>query len=157
MYVRYLSEYRDGLVYICMCLVSGSLLRQSHIICSKSSKRPIIKGKSSLNVSQLHLKERSWVLGKPVKQRPVVKFKWTKLTRNRYNDVKMSAMASQIASLTIVYSSVYSGANQRKYQSPASLAFVRGIHQWPVNSPHKRTIMVKMFPFDEVNMWQESW
>ena len=49
----------------------------------------------------------------------------------------MSAIASQITSLTIVYSIVYSGADERKYQSPASLAFVRGIHRWPVNSPQK--------------------
>ena len=49
----------------------------------------------------------------------------------------MGAMASQITSLTIVYSTVYSGADQRKHQSSASLAFVRGIHRWPVNCPHK--------------------
>ena len=54
-----------------------------------------------------------------------------------YNNVIMSAMASQITSLTIVYSSVYSGEDQRKHQSSASLAFVRGIHRWPANSPHK--------------------
>ena len=54
-----------------------------------------------------------------------------------YNDVIMSAIASQITSLTIVYSTVYSDADQRKHQSSASLAFVRGIHRWPVNSPHK--------------------
>ena len=42
----------------------------------------------------------------------------------------MSAMASQIASLTIVNSTVYSGADQRKHQSSASLAFVQGIHRW---------------------------
>ena len=50
----------------------------------------------------------------------------------------MSTMASQITSLMIIYSAVYSGANQRKHQSSASLAFVWGIHQWPVNSPHKK-------------------
>ena len=49
----------------------------------------------------------------------------------------MAAMASQITSLTIVYSTVHSGADQRKHQSSASLAFVRGVHRWPVNSPHK--------------------
>ena len=38
----------------------------------------------------------------------------------------MSAIASQMASLTIVYSIVYSGTDQRKHQSSASLAFVRG-------------------------------
>ena len=62
-----------------------------------------------------------------------------------YNDVIMSAMASQITSLTIVYSSVYSVADQRKHQSSASLAFVRGIHRWPVNSPHKGPVTRKCF------------
>ena len=46
-------------------------------------------------------------------------------------------MASQITSLTIVYSTVYSDADQRKHQSSASLAFVRGMQRWLVNSPHK--------------------
>ena len=54
-----------------------------------------------------------------------------------YNYVIMSVMASQITSLMIVYSTVYSGAYQRKHQSSASLTFVRGIHRWPVDSPHK--------------------
>ena len=45
-----------------------------------------------------------------------------------YNDVRMSTMASQITSLTIAYSTVYSGIDQRKHQSSTSLAFVRGIH-----------------------------
>ena len=69
-----------------------------------------------------------------------------------YNDVIMGAMASQITSLTIVYPTVYSGADQRKHQSSASLAFVRGIHRWPVNSPHKCPATRKMFPFDDVIM-----
>ena len=64
----------------------------------------------------------------------------------------MGAMASQITSLTIVYSTVYSGADQRKHQSSASLAFVRGIHRSPVNSPHKWPVTRKMFPFDDVFM-----
>ena len=59
----------------------------------------------------------------------------------------MSTMASQITSPTIVYSTVYSGSGQRKHQSSASLAFVRGIHRWPANSPHKRPVTWKMFPF----------
>ena len=61
----------------------------------------------------------------------------------------MSAMASQITSFTFVYSTVYSGADQRKNQSSASLAFVGGIHRWLVNSPHKGKVMRKMFPFDD--------
>ena len=46
-----------------------------------------------------------------------------------YDDAIMGAMASQITSLTIVYLTVYSGADQRKHQSSASLAFVQGIPQ----------------------------
>ena len=49
----------------------------------------------------------------------------------------MGAIASQTTSLTIVYSTVYSGAEQSKHQSSASLAFAWGIHRGPVNSPHK--------------------
>ena len=52
----------------------------------------------------------------------------------------------------IVYSIVYSGADQRKHQSSASLAFVRGIHRWPVNSPLKGPVTREMFPFDGVIM-----
>ena len=78
-----------------------------------------------------------------------------------YSDVIMGAMASQITSLTIVYSTVYSGTDQRKRQSSASLAFVRGIQRWPVNSPHKWPVTRKMFPFDYVIMgtveWQIQW
>ena len=62
------------------------------------------------------------------------------------------ARASQITSLTIVYPTVYSGADQRKLQSSASLAFVRGIHRRPVNSLHKGPITWKMSPFDDVIM-----
>ena len=69
-----------------------------------------------------------------------------------YDDVIMGPMASQITSLTIVYSIVYSDADQRKHQSSASLAFVRGIHRGPGNSPHKWAVTRKMFPFDDVIM-----
>ena len=69
-----------------------------------------------------------------------------------YNDVIMGAIASQITSLTIVYSTVYSDADQRKRQSSASLAFERGIRRGPVNSPHKWPVTRNMFPFDDVIM-----
>ena len=52
---------------------------------------------------------------------------------HNYSDVIAGAMVSEITSLTIVYSTVYSGADQRKYQSSASLAFVMEIQRWPVN------------------------
>ena len=50
------------------------------------------------------------------------------------SDVIMGAIASQITSLTLVYSTVYSGTDQRIHQSSASLAFVRGIHRGPKTS-----------------------
>ena len=68
------------------------------------------------------------------------------------NDVILSAMASHITQPHDFYSTVYSSANQRKHQSSASLAFVRGIHRWPVNSPHKGPVTRNMFPFDDVIM-----
>ena len=63
---------------------------------------------------------------------------------------------SQITSLTIDYSTIYSDADQSKHQSSASLAFVRGIHRGPVNSLHKWPVTRKMFPFDDVIMKQKQ-
>ena len=71
-------------------------------------------------------------------------------------DSTMGAITSQITSLTIVYSTVYSDADQGKYQGSASLAFVRGIHGRPVNSPHKWPVTRKIFPFDDVIMLSSS-
>ena len=64
----------------------------------------------------------------------------------------MGTIAAQITCLTIVCSIVYSDADQRKYQCSASLAFVRGIHRRPVNSPHKWPVTRKNFPFYDVIM-----
>ena len=81
---------------------------------------------------------------------------YTSLVRStmeyHYCDVIMGAMASKITGLTIVYLAVYPGADQRKHHSSASLAFVRGIHRWPGNSPHKWPVTRQMFPFDDVIM-----
>ena len=74
---------------------------------------------------------------------------------DHYCDIIMATMASQITSTSIVYLTVCSDPDQRKYQSSASLAFVRGIHRWPVNSPHKGPATWKMFPFDDVIMQHE--
>ena len=76
-------------------------------------------------------------------------------TIQHYGDVIMGVLVSQITSLTIVYSNVYSGADQRKHQSSASLVFVRVIHRWiPFTGefPHKWPVTRKMFPFDNVIM-----
>ena len=69
-----------------------------------------------------------------------------------YSDVIMGTMGSQITGVLIVYSTICSGADQRKHQSSASLAFVRGIHCTPVNSPHKGPVTRKMFLFDDIIM-----
>ena len=71
---------------------------------------------------------------------------------SHYSDFVMGTMVFQMTSLTIVYSTIYSGEDQRKRQSSASLAFVRGIHRWLVNSPHKGAVTRKMFPFDDIIM-----
>ena len=73
-----------------------------------------------------------------------------------YSDVIMGAMASRITSLIIVYSTVYSEADQRKHQSSASVAFVQGIHLWPVNSPHKWPVTRKMFRLFHPHLFRDN-
>ena len=65
----------------------------------------------------------------------------------------MGTMESQITSLNIVHSTIYSDANQGKHQSSLSLAFVLGIHRGPVNSPHKWPVTRKIFLLDDVIIW----
>ena len=70
-----------------------------------------------------------------------------------FSDIMTSAMASQIISIWIVFSTGCSGTDHRKHQSSTSLALVRGIHWWPVDSPHKGPVTWKMFPFDDFLMF----
>ena len=95
-----------------------------------------------------HMSLFSAIIVFAISSRPSLKF--------HYCDVIMSPVASQITSLTIVYSIVYSGTDQRKHKSSASLAFMRGIHRRPVNSPHKWPVTRKMFPFDDVIMLYQT-
>ena len=76
------------------------------------------------------------------------------ITRNSgyYSDAIMNALAALINGVPIVYTTVCSGADDRKHQSSASLAFVWGIHWWPVNSSHKRWVTQKRFLSDNVIM-----
>ena len=76
----------------------------------------------------------------------------TLIHKNHYSGVIMGTGVSEITSLTVVYSTVYPTADQRKHQSNASLAFVRWIHRGAVNSPHKWPVTRKMFLFDDVIM-----
>ena len=75
-----------------------------------------------------------------------------KIIETHYCDIIMGTMASRLICLMVVYSTVRSGADQGKHQSSASLAFVQGIHCWPVNSPHKWPVTRKIFPLDDVIM-----
>ena len=71
--------------------------------------------------------------------------------RSHYNDVIMSVMASQITASRLFTQSFFRAQmKERKLQSTASLAFMRGNHWWPENSPHKRSVTRKMFPIDDV-------
>ena len=82
------------------------------------------------------------------------KYLWAKdifeLFGEHYSDVIMSAMESKITGVSIVCSIVCSGVDQRKHQNSASLAFVMGMHRWPLVSPHKGPVTRKMFPHDDV-------
>ena len=70
-----------------------------------------------------------------------------------YGDVIIRANVYQITGVSMVFSTICSGADQRKHQSCASLAFVKGSHRWPVNSLHRGPVTQKMFPFDDVIMF----
>ena len=80
------------------------------------------------------------------------RFMFTQPSHFHYTDIIMSTIVSQITSLMIVYSTVYSGTDKRQHQSSMSLAFVREIHQWQVNSLPKWPVTRKMFPFDDIIM-----
>ena len=72
------------------------------------------------------------------------------MTIPHYNDVIMGAMASKSPASRLFTRQFI---DQRKHQSSAPLAFVRGIHRGPVNSPYKGPVTRKMFPFADVIMW----
>ena len=78
-----------------------------------------------------------------------VMYYWWRRYDLHYSDV---IMASQITGVSIIYSTVCSDAHKRYHQNSASLAFVRRIHQWPLNSLHKGPVTPKMFPFDDIIM-----
>ena len=126
-YVSLLSTYVVTVCMLCIC-VRVCILKRSLIICFEFFY---------FSNSKMGAVARAWLA-----------------LRVHYNDVIISAMASQITNHAIVYSTVYSGVDQRKHQSSASLPFVRGIHRRPVNSPHKGPVTRKMFPFDAVIMFK---
>ena len=99
------------------------------------------------STQSVRVRNSTWIMIEALKS-------WKHMSVYHYSGIIMSMMASQITSLMIVYSTIYSGADQRNHQSSMSLAFVRGIHRWPMNSLHKGPVTQKMFPFDDVIMTQ---
>ena len=118
-------------IAMCCCQFWSAIQENVFRLMKTDSKSLMAKGNYKGNMSQFEVKRL-----------------------DHYNDIIMGTMASQIANLTIVYSNICSDANQRKHQSSASLAFVWGIHRWPVNSSHKWPVTQKMLPFDDVIMWR---
>ena len=72
---------------------------------------------------------------------------------HHYSSIIMDAIAPQITGVSMVCSTICSGADRRKHQSSASLAVVRVLRWWPMNSPHKGPVTRKMFPFDDAITW----
>ena len=103
---------------------------------------------------QFHVGKLGEITSTSLQGQWVERVKFYTTASNHYSDIIMGVMASQITSLTIVYSTIYSGTDQRKHQSSASMAFVWGIHRWLVNSLHKWPVMRKMFPFEDFIMMQ---
>ena len=69
-----------------------------------------------------------------------------------YNGVIMSIWRLKSPALPLFTQPFIQGKDQGKHQSSASLAFLRGIHRSPMNSPHKGPVTQKMFPFDDIIM-----
>ena len=64
----------------------------------------------------------------------------------------MSSMTSQINGVSSVWLTICSGADHRNHKSSVSLEFLKGIHRWLMDSPHKGPVMRRIFPFDDVIM-----
>ena len=75
-------------------------------------------------------------------------FTWCITMTSQWARLRLKSPASRLFTQPFIQ-----GVDHRKHQSSASLAFVRGIHRGPVNSPHKWSVTRKMFPFDDVIMY----
>ena len=73
------------------------------------------------------------------------------LCPQHYSDVIMRAVAYQITRISCLLN-VCSGSDQRKTSKLLVTGRLRGIHRWPVNSPHKGPVTPRMFPFDDVTI-----
>ena len=125
-----------GFIYCIYKSLGENAFRMLPYYCSFHDKRIVTDVHRRKTFCWLHINGRKYLGPVPI---------------SHYNDVILGAIASQITSLTIVFATVYLDT-ERKHQSSASLAFVRGIPRRPVNSPHKWSVTRKMFPFDDVIM-----
>ena len=135
------AHYKDKTVMRLSCLYTEHSLNRPKLSAGEWKKNPIRNSKYT--VIESYPDSNCW-------ETICANYTSMRLIAKHYNDVIISTTAYQITSLTIVYSTVYSDADQRKHQSSASLAFVWGIHRGPVNSPHKWPVTRKMSPFDDV-------
>ena len=144
-YFRRLPEFAKGIYWLWSIFVGVHplmVMNMSPFYLSVLIHFEQMAHNAGINLDPCYLKQyRLW------RHRPII---WIYV--NHYDDVIMGTIASQITSLASVYSTVYSGADQSKHQSSASLAFMWGIHRGPVNSPHKWPVTRKMSPFDDVIM-----
>ena len=118
------------------CISRHMLLRKTRIYYCKHTDQVYLK-----NVNN---RQTRWGQYNDLTATPITLSTLTEGNCIHHGDVIMGTIASQI-SLTIVYSNICLDADQRKHQSSASLAFVRGIHRGPVNSPHKWPVTRKCF------------
>ena len=83
-------------------------------------------------------------------QRSIIAF--SGIVYYHYSAVIMGTMASQITSLTIVYSTVNSAPIKENIKAPHHWPSWGEFTGWPVNSPHKGPVTRKMLPFHDVIM-----
>ena len=102
-------------------------------------------------------------VGKPLKQWDITRLKttWNKLITHNISSLQWRHNERDDVLNHQTYDGLFTqpfiqGADQRKHQNSESLAIVRGIHRWPVNSPHKGPVTRKMFTFDDVIMHIKS-
>ena len=126
---------------------------QKYILNQTTLLRVLVRSHTTLQYFKFNTMNHNLTLLQSTSSESCPQFTPCRVLLYHCNDVIMSAMASQITSLTSVYPTVYAGADQRQHQSSASLAFVWGIHRWAVNSPHKGPVTQEIFPFDDVIMF----
>ena len=129
------NHYRDVIIHVMASQITGFPIDPSHKSQNASVPYPTMQHFVTEMCTHVHISVTKWC---------IVGY--------------MSGTLWDLWDGFIVCSTICSGADQSKHQSSASLAFVRGIHWWPMDSPHKGPVMQKMFPFDDAmwRMWNKN-